>query len=587
VALPWRTPGHERVLLALVAVAALLPFYAVTAQDQSRLCLTDALLHGRLSNDACLARSVDKARYGRHLYSDKAPGLSVLELPSAAAVRLPPVRRDGGHSVRVWAVRVLSSGLAFLAAAFLVGRVAEGLERGAGGRALVAFGLGTLVAPLAAANFGHGAAGAAGFGAFLLAWRRRFVLAGLLAGLAPLIDYPAAAITVVLASYAARHGRRALAAFAAAVVPSAALLGVYDALAFGSPFHLSYRYVVGSYASEQASGFFGVGVPRAHSVYEVLVGNRGLLVASPVVVAAAFGLVVLARTHRAEALVCAAVALFFLVLEFGYFLPYGGGSPGPRFLVPALPFLAVGLGPAFARAPRATTVLALVSVVATTALTLVWLGADHLDGTIWGELAGALDQGRWSHFARSATETILAPLGVSRGPWVVAFAAAAAAAVAFGAPLVAALRRRPPVAAVAAGVAAAAAVGAFRLATLPPALHTGIQSTESIARTGDQVHFTVTLRNAMHLELTHVRLNVALPQGMVLLASPYYERGSGCTGTTRITCNLDFLEAGMRTVVRFGVRIGPLSTDHVTVRAWGSADGAAGPGAATSLVVSA
>ncbi len=41
-------------------------------------------------------------------------------------------------------------------------------------------------------------------------------------------------------------------------------------------------------------------------------------------------------------------------LSFGYFLPYGGVSPGPRFFIPAVPFLAVGLAPAFARIPIAT-----------------------------------------------------------------------------------------------------------------------------------------------------------------------------------------------------------------------------------------
>ena len=45
----------------------------------------------------------------------------------------------------------------------------------------------------------------------------------------------------------------------------------------------------------------------------------------------------------------------------GYFDPYGGTSPGPRFFIPALPFLVLGLTEAFVRWPLVTTLVALVS----------------------------------------------------------------------------------------------------------------------------------------------------------------------------------------------------------------------------------
>ena len=85
-------------------------------------------------------------------------------------------------------------------------------------------------------------------------------------------------------------------------------------------------------------------MPTLHGLREVLVGNRGLLVFSPVVLAAAVGLGLLwRRGERAEALLAATVVVLFVLLDAGYFLPYGGGTPGPRFLAPALPFLALGL----------------------------------------------------------------------------------------------------------------------------------------------------------------------------------------------------------------------------------------------------
>src|SRR5919201_6305238 len=46
-----------------------------------------------------------------------------------------------------------------------------------------------------------------------------------------------------------------------------------------------------------------------------------------------------------------------LWLAAGYFDPLGGLSPGPRYFVPALPFLALGLADAYGRWPRATALL--------------------------------------------------------------------------------------------------------------------------------------------------------------------------------------------------------------------------------------
>src|SRR5215472_11619410 len=79
---PWARPRHELLLLVLVAVAALTPINVVSEQDRSRLCLTQALTHGRISNDPCFAATRDRAEFDGHLYTDKAPGVSVLALPA-------------------------------------------------------------------------------------------------------------------------------------------------------------------------------------------------------------------------------------------------------------------------------------------------------------------------------------------------------------------------------------------------------------------------------------------------------------------------------------------------------------------------
>ena len=412
---PWARPRHEVLLLALVALAALSPLYVVSSQDISRLCLTRALVSGSLTVAPCVGLEVDRARFDGKIYSDKAPGMSMLALPIAEAVALPaPSHWHFGRDYPVWLVRVLTSGVAFLFLAFALGRVSEGLARGTGGVTLVTFALATLVSSLAPTTFDHVTAGAFGFAAFLCAWRRHPGLAGLLAGAALNVEYESGIILVLLGIYVARGGVRSIMRYVLGVVPGALVLGGYDWAAFGSPLHVSYRYVANKYALAQASGFFGIGLPRWHSTIQVLFGDRGLLVVAPVLVAALIGLALLARQYPFEALTCAAIFAVFLLMTCGYFLPYGGISPGPRFLVPAIPFLAVGLGPAFARLPLITSLSAVASLIASTAVALTWPweGGIGYRQTVWGELVRLLSGAR-SRLGRDLVSNATTWLGLT------------------------------------------------------------------------------------------------------------------------------------------------------------------------------
>jgi hypothetical protein len=371
---------RQVVVLVLVGLATLAVVHVSNPQDWTRIELTRSLaLRGSLQVPANLP--IDKSIYGGHTYADKAPGMSVLAIPAfelerALGVAKPRAKWDSEGDLSVWGLRLGAGGILFLLAVWLV-------MQAAGTAAGATFGAGTLASPLAATMFAHVAAGGLGLAAFLLARRptaRRAAAAGFVGGCAVLVDYPAVVIVAAVAVVVALRAPRRLGWFVVGGLPPLAALLAYNAAAFGSPFHLSYRYEAPPFSDRQHHGFFGIGLPTLHGLKEVLIGDRGLLLFSPVLVLAAVGLWLLWREgQRLEAGVATAITAVFVLSDAGYFLPYGGGSPGPRFLVAALPFLALGLGPAFRRWPRTTTTLAAISIVLTTADLMTWALRQETD----------------------------------------------------------------------------------------------------------------------------------------------------------------------------------------------------------------
>jgi hypothetical protein len=237
---------------------------------------------------------------------------------------------------------------------------------------------GTLLLPYAAQLYGHVLAAALGFGAWC--WlrsrpptARTGVLAGLLVGAAVTVEYQMAILALVLVMWIARRARSMLAPFVAGGVPAVLLLLGYQWALLGSPFASTYSRK----PKHDGATPLITGIPKPLQSLEILFGSRGLILFTPIVAVGVWGLWRLARRAgplRDDGLVGLAVLGGFFLLQSGWPNPWGGEVPGPRYMIPALPFLAVGIGWAWTSRRTLVLVTGAVSV-----FSMTWpLVARHL-----------------------------------------------------------------------------------------------------------------------------------------------------------------------------------------------------------------
>ncbi len=381
--------------------------------QNAHLALVRALAHGTPIVDRYRPPTGDLARHDGHLYSAKAPGVALVSvgpywlLDRAGvldwAARTSGVPRD---DIDLWVIAALVCTTALAVILLLVVRLGDLVAPGYGVAAAVTAGLATLLLPFSTLVFAHAPAAALALAAFACLWLRPrsvwwAVSAGAFAGLATTFEYPVGLAVVALGCYLAAQGdvmRRGTAYVVGATIGAAPLF-LYNTWAFGSPLHFPYEDalpIAGNPSNER--GFFGIAWPDIETAARLLFGERGLIIVMPVVLCALAALVPLYRKGwRREAVLIGGLSLAFLVYNAGYDVPFGGDSPGPRFLIAVLPFLAVPLAVSYAVWPRLTVVFALVSAFYAVGVTLT--GPLQAAGWEWlGDLPGTATEPEVARF---------------------------------------------------------------------------------------------------------------------------------------------------------------------------------------------
>lgn len=380
-------------LLLLAAFLWVLPRWADPNQN-SRLDMVVAVVDdGTFRIDRYVANTVDYARIGDEYYSDKAPGAAFLGIPIYAAARpvfesdvverlserlnssgsfAATLRADGSgiftDKVRFALVQVLLAALVGAVPTALAGVLLWRLALRVSGNefasvtAALAYGLASPVFAYGNSFYGHQLTAfllVAAFALILLAkgtpGPARLVLTGVLLAYAVVSEYPALLPAGILYLYTGRLLLRAktlprlLWTTVAGLVVAAGWM-TYNTAIFGGPLSLGYANSE-LWTEQHSTGFMSLSLPTWDAAWGITFGPfRGLFVLAPWLLLALPGFVIWFRGRRlrTEWWVVLGCTLSMFLFNASSQMWWGGFAVGPRYLLPALPFLALASSTALA-----------------------------------------------------------------------------------------------------------------------------------------------------------------------------------------------------------------------------------------------
>ena len=383
--------------LALLSVIYLLAEDHGTGMAQwARFDLTKAIVEGHTFKiDGLIENTVDWSYYNGHYYAAKAPGASFWAVPFYYLFWRFSIITDlwlDNYSVMLQFINFFVTIIPSVALAYFIYGYAKIREKNSSRRdsgvVLYTYSLATLAFPFSAILWGHQTAASFLFISFyLMSVRHSFFWSGLLLGAAVLTDYivgPAVAFFTVYLLFTLRRDwnnrMRALVRFALGGLPMFALFAYYNYECFDHPLRLAYLYQNPLFSPDLPDRLFGViAIPDLKILYELTFGfYRGLFTTTPIMFLGLIGLItaIIKNQQRPVAVVSLMIFLSVLSTNAGFTIWDAGDSSGPRYLVPALPFLAVGL--IYVRTNWLFYSLLALSVINVTAIASVTSASNHI-----------------------------------------------------------------------------------------------------------------------------------------------------------------------------------------------------------------
>ncbi len=403
-------------LTLLVCYVYFFPRWASWSQN-SRLDLVMAIVdRGTLAIDEYYQNTGDYAYYNGHYYSDKAPGLSFFAVPfyavfSRIAITPPVTRlmeelaqgdafattlREGGtgllpqklyFAMALYFVTFFTVSIPSALLGVLLYRVLGFFSEAERPRffTVLTYGLATPAFPYAGMFFSHQLVAFLLFGAFYLIFRQRktqiscwqLVVMGLFLGWSMITEYPTILIAGGMALYALwsqRAIRTVLWITVGALAPGI-LLMAYDWAIFGSILPKGYFYSA-LYVEKHHTGFLSLTYPRLDALWGITFSSfRGLFFLAPVLLLAVvgFGLWLRKRVCLPGWTLCTWAVVSFLLFNGSSIMWEGGFAVGPRYLLPMLPFMVIGLGIAWEELTTRWVGRLVVGVLALWSVVAVWL----------------------------------------------------------------------------------------------------------------------------------------------------------------------------------------------------------------------
>lgn len=367
----------KRVALAWTGADGALHAVSPAAAGASELFPVDATASG------------DLAFHAGHFHPNKAPGTAFVGLPAyllvLAVERVLGLDPDAWWvlTVNAWLTSALSVAVLAALGGVLLFRLAQrwlGADERTALQVALACGLGTMLWPNATMLHQHDVAafGLLACAAGLTAQSRPRLgpfAAGLGAGLAVLAEPIAAVPVAMIAAASVVRGARARAWswLVLGGLGPLVLFCAYNLACFDTPFTTNYRFQNPLFVDESLwlGVFDGFSLDR---LGQLLVSPfRGLFFGSPFLLLGAVGLVPLlrARSTRALGVLLLGIPAFYLAFAASFNGWHGGWTAWPRYLTPAVPFLALAAVPIWRRVPRLALALAAVSVAHTALVTAV------------------------------------------------------------------------------------------------------------------------------------------------------------------------------------------------------------------------